>query len=81
MFFQDIDFDVIWNGIIENVYKSSVDTPTMVFSIIGDSNSFVPSPWPKAVFQTGLIEAAKNGGGTIIIKQNSFLLFKHLIFH
>jgi hypothetical protein len=37
----------------------------MVFSVIGDSNSFVPSPWPKAVLQTGLIEAAKNGGGTI----------------
>jgi hypothetical protein len=35
----------------------------MVFSVIGDSNSFVPRPWAKTVFQTALIEAAKSGGG------------------
>ncbi|XP_056002351.1 uncharacterized protein LOC125661865 isoform X2 [Ostrea edulis] len=64
---QDFDFDAVWDGIVKNVYKSDVITPTMVFSVIGDSNSFVPSPWPKAVFQTGLIEAAKNGGDTWII--------------
>ena len=35
----------------------------MVFSVIGDSHSFVPRPWPRTVFQTALIEAAKSGGG------------------
>lgn len=40
-------------------------TPTMVISVIGDSDSFVPRPWPKTVFQTALIEAAKSGGGKI----------------
>lgn len=38
-------------------------TPTMVFSVIGDSDSFVPRPWPRTVFQTALIDAAKCGGG------------------
>lgn len=42
-------------------------TPTMVFSVIGDSDSFVPRPWPKTVFQTALIEAAKSGGETWIL--------------
>lgn len=40
-------------------------TPTMVFSVIGDSDSFAPKPWPKTVFQTALIEAAKSGGGML----------------
>lgn len=48
-----------WDDILK-VVKS---TPTMVFSVIGDSDSFVPRPWPKTVFQTALIEAAKSGGG------------------
>lgn len=39
--------------------------PTMVFSVIGDSDSFAPIPWPKTVFQTALIEAAKSGGGML----------------
>lgn len=38
-------------------------TPTMVFSVIGDSDNLVPRPWPKTVFQMALIEAAKSGGG------------------
>lgn len=42
-------------------------TPTMVISVIGDSDSFVPRPWPKAVFQTALIEAAKSGRDTWIL--------------
>lgn len=41
--------------------------PRMVFSVIGDSVSFFPRPWPKAVFQTALIEAAKGGGETWIL--------------
>lgn len=51
--------EYIWDDILD-VVKS---TPTMVFSVIGDSDSFVPRPWPKTVFQTALIEAAKSGGG------------------
>lgn len=42
-------------------------TPTMVFSVIGDSDSFVPRPWPTTLFQTALIEAAKSGGETWIL--------------
>lgn len=49
----------VWNKIQNGVNS----TPTMVFSVIGDSDSFVPKPWPKTVFQTALIEAAKSGGG------------------
>lgn len=41
--------------------------PTMVFSVIGDSDSLAPRPWPKTVFQTALIEAAKSGGETWIL--------------
>lgn len=41
-------------------------TPTMVFSVIGDSDSFVPRPWPTTLFQTALIEAAKSGGGITV---------------
>nr|XP_034329613.1 transient receptor potential cation channel subfamily M member-like 2 isoform X2 [Crassostrea gigas] len=52
-----------WDDILK-VVKS---TPTMVFSVIGDSDSFVPRPWPKTVFQTALIEAAKSGGETWIL--------------
>lgn len=39
--------------------------PDMVFSVIGDSISYYPRPWPKAVFQNALIEAAKGGGGML----------------
>nr|XP_022311262.1 uncharacterized protein LOC111116556 [Crassostrea virginica] len=52
-----------WEG-IQTAVKS---TPTMVFSVIGDSDSFVPRPWPRTVFQTALIEAAKSGGETWIL--------------
>lgn len=41
--------------------------PTMVFSVIGDSDSFVSRPWPTTLFQTALIEAAKSGGGTNLL--------------
>ncbi|XP_056003652.1 transient receptor potential cation channel subfamily M member 2-like [Ostrea edulis] len=66
---QDFDFDAVWKKMVDTLYEdeNNKKTPTMVFSVIGDSNSFVPSPWPKAVFQTGLIEAAKDGGDTWII--------------
>lgn len=67
----------LWNKILEGVNlppnesgngkrdaKGTIQSsPTMVFSMIGDSDSFVPRPWPKTVFQTALIEAAKSGGG------------------
>nr|XP_022311194.1 uncharacterized protein LOC111116490 [Crassostrea virginica] len=56
-----------WNKIIDVVEV----TPTMVFSVIGDSDSFVPRPWPKTVFQTALIDAAKSGGETWILYSGS----------
>nr|XP_034318676.1 transient receptor potential cation channel subfamily M member 2-like [Crassostrea gigas] len=51
----------------KNCIVNASSTPTMVFSVIGDSDSFVPRPWPKTVFQTALIEAAKSGGETWIL--------------
>nr|XP_034321515.1 transient receptor potential cation channel subfamily M member 2-like [Crassostrea gigas] len=67
------DLKFTWNEITQGV-TSNVSTsddgntsPTMVFSVIGDSDSFVPRPWPKTVFQTALIEAAKSGGETWIL--------------
>lgn len=60
----------LWDKILKGVGNGKGDgkgtvqsSPTMVFSVIGDSDSFVPRPWPKTVFQTALIEAAKSGGG------------------
>lgn len=40
-------------------------TPTMVFSVIGDSDNLVPKLWPKSMFQQALIEAGKTGGGML----------------
>ncbi|XP_056002348.1 uncharacterized protein LOC125661864 isoform X2 [Ostrea edulis] len=57
------DVKTSWNRIKEHVGS----TPTMVFSVIGDSDSFVPRPWAKTVFQTALIEAAKSGGESWIL--------------
>lgn len=71
----------LWDKILEGVNlrpnesgndkgeaKGTVQSsPTMVFSVIGDSDSFVPRPWPKTVFQTALIDAAKSGGGTFFL--------------
>lgn len=53
--------------ILEDMDENDFDqsTPTMVFSVIGDSDNLVPRPWPKTVFQTALIEAAKSGGGNV----------------
>ena len=53
------DVKSVW----EKIRNAVNSTPTMVFSVIGDSDSFVPRPWPKTVFQTALVEAAKSGGG------------------
>lgn len=64
--FQDFDPGAPWNEIVQRVYRQGEkSTPSMVFYVIGDSKSFVPRPWRKAVFQTGLIEAAKEGGGIV----------------
>ncbi|XP_062621660.1 transient receptor potential cation channel subfamily M member 2-like [Saccostrea cucullata] len=57
------DVEKVWIEIKEKVRSS----PSMVFSVIGDSDSFVPRPWAKSVFQTALIEAAKSGGDTWIL--------------
>lgn len=56
----------LWRDIMKIVYKDDQSTPTMVFSVIGNSDSFVPRPWPKTLFQTALIEAAKSGGGILL---------------
>lgn len=53
-----------------NEHEQVKATPTMVISVIGDSDSFVPRPWPKTVFQTALIEAAKSGRGKDLINNN-----------
>lgn len=58
-----IGVESTWNGIKEAV-KS---TPTMVFSVIGDSENFISKPWQTNVFQTALIEAARSGGDTWIL--------------
>lgn len=64
----------MWTDIQQEVYETFCDNefeepfrsaPTMVFSVIGDSDSFAPRPWPKTVFMTALIEAAKSGGGML----------------
>nr|XP_022311261.1 uncharacterized protein LOC111116555 [Crassostrea virginica] len=57
------DMKNVWEEVKDGVNS----TPTMVFSVIGDSDSFVPRPWPKTVFQTALIEAAKSGGETWVL--------------
>lgn len=54
----------------DNKHEQVKATPTMVISVIGDSDSFVPRPWPKTVFQTALIEAAKSGRGKDLINNN-----------
>lgn len=65
-----------WNTIQKYVNEPATNdeqekaTPTMVISVIGDSDSFVPRPWPKTVFQTALIEAAKSERGKIKLTNN-----------
>lgn len=54
-----IGVESTWN----EIKKAVKSTPTMVFSVIGDSENFVTRAWPTNVFQTALIEAAKSGGG------------------
>lgn len=44
----------------ENTKQSK---PSLVLSVIGDSITVVPKQWPKNVFQTALIEAAKSNEG------------------
>lgn len=58
----------MWEKIQSKVYNSTGNSPMMVFSIIGDANNFAPRPWQTIVFQTALIEAARNGGGKVLIQ-------------
>lgn len=58
-----------------------INEPTLVLSVIGDSNTLVPNQWPKSVFQEALIETAKceketwilfrgcNGGVSNVVKE------------
>ncbi|XP_048771384.2 transient receptor potential cation channel subfamily M member 8-like isoform X2 [Ostrea edulis] len=41
--------------------------PNMIFSVIGDSENFIPKPWSKSRFQEALIYAAKATGGSWIL--------------
>lgn len=70
----------VWEDIQNNVNNSRKErdsenieqneqvksAPTTVFSVIGDSHTFVLRSWPINVFQSALIEAAKSGGETWI---------------
>lgn len=74
----------MWEEIRQNVYiikgESETTIPIMVFSVIGDSDSFVPRPWPTNVFQTALIEAAKSGGGRCFTVTSQRRQFRYHIF-
>lgn len=71
-----IGVESTWNEIKEAV-KS---TPTMVFSVIGDSENFISKPWQTNVFQTALIEAARSGGGISIYDfYNTTLYCLHVV--
>lgn len=59
---------------IKNTKREVLFTPTMVFSVVGDSDNFVPRAWPKTVFQTALIEAAKSGGGRVTFAYTSYCI-------
>lgn len=65
--FGDIEERDSYKSLPESDSNDGNMSPTMVFSVIGDSDSFVPRPWPTTVFQTALIEAAKSGGETWIL--------------
>uniref|UniRef100_A0A8W8NQX3 TRPM SLOG domain-containing protein n=1 Tax=Magallana gigas TaxID=29159 RepID=A0A8W8NQX3_MAGGI len=58
-----IGVESTWN----EIKKAVKSTPTMVFSVIGDSENFVSKPWQTTVFQTALIEAARSGGDSWIL--------------
>lgn len=62
----------IWKEIIRGVNS----TPTMVFSVIGDSKR----PLPTRVFKTALIEAAKSGGGMMLYICLHSSMFVYLVF-
>lgn len=53
---------------IKKIFIRGRKKPTMVFSVIGDSVSYVPRLWPVTVFQMALIEAAKSGGKILQFK-------------
>lgn len=55
---------------IKKTFISGRKKPTMFFSVIGDSVSYVPRPRSVTVFQMALIEAAKSGGKILQFKQN-----------
>nr|XP_022296613.1 uncharacterized protein LOC111106287 [Crassostrea virginica] len=55
----------------ESITRAQTKCPAVVLSVIGDSDNFMPHPWPRAAFQTALIEAAKSGGETWILYRKS----------
>ena len=59
----------------KSVTRAKTKCPAVVLSVIGDSDNFMPRPWPRAAFQTALIEAAKSGGGKLSIQFLAHLNF------
>lgn len=55
-----------YEGVTATEHKKQ-SKPTLVLSVIGNSNTFVPKQWPKNVFQTALIEAAKSEEGMVVL--------------
>lgn len=78
----------MWETIQTKVYNftgnGDIAKPMMVFSVIGDGNSFVSRPWQTIGFQNALIEAAKNGGGKVLfleIINVDYVALKHYCFY
>lgn len=67
LFKDAVDMESIWSALRKTLYRNHKSTPSMVLSVIGDSDSLVPRHWAKNVFQTALIEAAKSGGGKVFL--------------
>lgn len=74
---QNFKFAAKWNRFMkeyegvtanENTKQSK---PSLVLSVIGDSITVVPKQWPKNVFQTALIEAAKSNEASWILYRDS----------
>lgn len=61
-----------YEGVTENE-NTKQSKPTLVLSVIGDSITVVPKQWPKNVFQTALIEAAKSNEGMTFFLSFNFL--------
>lgn len=66
---ENLEFATKWNELVNKYHRVSDNEkkrqskPTLVLSVIGDSITYVPKPWPTNVFQSALIESAKSEEG------------------